>query len=419
MIHRLMRVAALLWVAMASLHAAEAPSSSPRGALAPVLQPFVDRQVIAGAVALVANKDKMLDVTTVGVSSLDAKTPMRADNLFWLASMTKTFTATALMILVDEGKVNVDDPVEKYLPEFKGQMVADGKDKPHSPTHPITIKELLTHTSGLIGPHDPPIKPTHVLKEDADQYARAPLKREPGTKFEYNNSGINTVGRIIEVVSGMPYAEFVRQRLLGPLGMKDTGFWPDEEQVSRLAKTSKSSDDKTAFTDLNFKIDQGQLAKAPAGPKVPVRLLTEQGSAFIMAYALGYAWPAGGLFSTADDVAKFGQMLLNGGERGGRRYLSERTVKQMTSDQTGSIKVNPHEALGLGWFVKLDDVEGSSAGSYGHRGARGPVYVIDPNNGLVMILLVESWDLKGDEQKKLYSAFFHAAVEKFGKSRRR
>ncbi len=174
--------------------------------------------------ALIADKDHVLDLETAGYSSLSAKTPMQADNLFWIASMTKSFTAAALMMLVDEGKLHLNDPVEKYLPEFQGQMVAEAGQAPHPPQHPITIREIMDHTSGLVTPNNPALKRTYTLKETVAQVAALPLQWEPGTKFQYNNSGINTGARIIEVVSGVPYTDFMQQRLFTAAGIEGYDF---------------------------------------------------------------------------------------------------------------------------------------------------------------------------------------------------
>ncbi|MCX7006910.1 MAG: serine hydrolase [Kiritimatiellaeota bacterium] len=413
---RLSALIVLLLMPLVALCAAEPP----RGPLASALQPFVDRQIIAGAVMLVADKDKVLAVETVGYASLNTKAPMWADSMFWLASITKTFTATALMMLVDEGKVNVDDPVEKYLPEFKGQPVADAADKTrrHPPQHPVTIKELLTHTSGLVGPNDPPIKRTNMLKEDVEQYAAAPLKWEPGTKYEYNNSGINTAGRIIEVVSGLPYGQFIQQRLLAPLGMTDITFWPDAKQAARLALTSQLNKEKSALEDLPNKLDEAWLKQSSNA--VPLVMRIYLGDA-LRAYPNRYAWPAGGLFSTASDLAKFGQMMLNGGVHHGQRLVSAAAFKRMTTIAPSAVPMKPEPSIGLGWFVKPHDDEGLAAGSFGHNGARGPVLFVDPTHQLVMILLIESSDIhllgqpRGSEQKNLRTAFFRAAIEKYGK----
>ncbi len=398
---------------------------APHGTVAPALQPFVDRQIIAGAVALVADKDRVLAVETVGCSSLSAKAPMQTNTLFWLASITKTFTATALMMLVDEGKVNVDDPVEKYLPEFKGQQVADATDKTrrHPPPHPVLIKELLTHTSGLIGPNDAPIKRTNVLKEDAEQYAAAPLKWEPGTRYQYSNAGINTAGRIIEVVSGLPYGQFIQQRLLEPLGMTETTFWPDARQAARLALTSQRNKEKTALEDLPNHPDPAWLNQPTNAPSVPLIVRTYSGDA-LRAYPNRYAAPASGLFSTAPDLAKFGQMMLNHGVCRGRRLVSEASFKRMTTLAPGTVALKPAPGIGLVWFVKQHDDEGLAAGSFGHNGARGPALFVDPAHQLVLILLIESSDIhllgqpRGAEQKKLRTDFYRTAIQKYGRTPR-
>ena len=386
--------------------------------LAPALQPLVDSNVIAGAVAFVGNREKVLDLEAVGYASLAAKVPMRTDNVFWIASMTKSLTAAALMMLVDEGKVNVSDAVEKYLPEFKGQKVAEGADRKdvHAPRHPITIKEILSHTSGLVTPHDPALKWTYSLKDDVAQYAAAPLLREPGTRFEYNNTGINTAGRIIEVTSGLPYADFMQRRLFDPLGMKDTTFWPTEEQAQRLARSARSTPDKKGLEEVrqDANLTPALIEKLGRGVKAPAALLTDMGGGVISDYTNRYAQPAGGLYSTARDIGSFCRMLLNGGVLDGRRYLSETAIREMTRIQTGDIAVNPQEAYGLGWFVKTRDDEGPSVGSYGHRGARRPVMWVDPGRGLAMVLLVERFDMPGDGQKLLYSSFLKAAIGKCG-----
>ena len=188
--------------------------------LKPVLQSFVDQNIAPGVVALVANKDGVLVLETAGYASLAHKTPMREDAMFWIASMSKSLTGAALMMLVDEGKVSLDDAVEKYLPEFKGQQVKEADGTLHPPKHPITVREIMSHTSGMVLANDKGLKSTQVLKEDVIEYAKRPLRQEPGTKYEYNNCGINTGGRIIEVVSGMSYGDFMQKRLFDPLGMK-------------------------------------------------------------------------------------------------------------------------------------------------------------------------------------------------------
>ncbi|MCX6911188.1 MAG: serine hydrolase [Verrucomicrobia bacterium] len=400
---------------LASLHAADAP-----GPLAPVLQSLVDKRIAPGVVVLVADKEKVLDLEAVGYASLDAKTPMRTDCLFWIASMTKTFTAAALMMMVDEDKVNVSDPVEKYLPEFKGQMIA-GNDKTlaHPPKHPITITDILTHTSGLVLANEKTLKKEYSLATNVMHIAALPLRHEPGTQFAYNNCGINTAGRIIEVVSGISYADFVQHRLFDPLGMKDTTFWPTEEQAGRLARTAKRAADKQSLEEIHHEkgLTPALIEKLGHGVKVPAQILADMGGNMISNYANRYGEPAGGLFSTARDVGRFCQMVLNGGMHEGRHLLSERAIKEMTSIHTGSVPVNPQEAWGLGWAVKIRDDEGPSVGSFGHRGARRTAMWVDPKHQFAMVILVERFDMTGTEQKEFYGSFMKAAIEKYGKAR--
>ena len=183
----------------ADLSSAQTSGGVPGNGVAGVLQPFVDSHTLAGAVTAVASKDKLLSLEAVGYADVAAKKPMQTNSIFWIASMSKPMTATALMMLVDEGKVSLDDPVEKYLPEFKGQMVAVEQDDNHvllkKPAHPITVRNVLSHTSGL--PFMSRVEhkiDTFSLREAVLTYALTPLKFEPDSKFEYSNAGIN-VGR--------------------------------------------------------------------------------------------------------------------------------------------------------------------------------------------------------------------------------
>jgi CubicO group peptidase (beta-lactamase class C family) len=262
---------------------------------APPLEPFIANRTLAGAVTLVASRDKVLSVERIGYADIAARRPMRADALFWIASMTKPITATALMMLVDEGKVNLEDPVEKYLPEFKGQWLAVEKDRDQlllrRPAHPITVRNVLTHTSGLpfTSAMETPTLDLFPLLAGARSYAMTPLEFAPDSKYQYSNAGINTAGRIIEVVGGMPYEEFLQRRLFGPLGMKDTTFWPAGGQLRRLAKSYKSNLESKALeeisvTQLRYPLDDRRRQPMPAG----------------------------GLFSTAHDLARFCQMVLAG-----------------------------------------------------------------------------------------------------------
>lgn len=383
-----------------------------------VAQSLVDKHIAPGVVTLVTGKDKVLDIQTAGYASLAGKTPMREDAVFWIASMSKSLTGTALMMLVDEGKVNLNDPVEKFLPEFKDQKIKDADGILHMPKHPITVREVMCHTSGMVLANEKSLKQTQSLKDNVALYARFPLRQEPGTKYEYNNCGINTGGRIIEVVSGMSYVDFMQKRLFEPLGMKDTTFWPNEDQAARLAHTARFTADKKGLEEIkqDRDVEQRIIDKWSEGVHVPRAVTADMGAGISFNYAKHYGEPAGGFFSTASDIGTFCRMLLNRGTLDGRRYLSEKAVKQMSSIQTGDVRVSPDSAYGVGFSIKLTDEEGPSAGSYGHRGARRTAMWIDPSHEIAMVILVERFDMTGEEQKIMYGGFMKAAVAAFGKS---
>ena len=394
-------------------------SADSSSALAPALQSFVDKGIAPGVVALVANKDGVLALDKAGYASLANKTPIREDAEFWIASMSKSLTATALMMLVDEGKVSLGDPVQKYLPEFKGQMVEEAGIEMHPPLHPITVREIMSHTSGLVLASEKTLKHTNSLKDDVLEYAKHSLRQEPGTKYEYNNCGINTGGRIIEVVSGVSYADFMQKRLFDPLGMKDTTCWPNEEQAGRLAHTARLTEDKKGLVEIkqDANVPLKTIEKLSEGVHVPAAITGDMGFGIAAEYAKHYANPAGGYFSTANDLGRFCRMLLRNGELDGKRYLSEKAVRMMSAPQLGDVKLSAQESYGIGLSLKLTDEEGPAAGSFGHRGARRTTMWIDPMNGLVMVLLVERFDMAGDQQRMIYGGFMKAAVEKFGYSK--
>ena len=380
------RLAALLLAALPLSLAPFAPAlSAAASPISAALQPFIEKEELAGAVALVATKDKVLAVEAVGFADRATKRPMKTDAVFWIASQSKPITAAAVMMLVDEGKLKLDDAVEKYLPEFKGQKFEAGKHAGtpvfQAPAHPITVREVLSHTSGL------PFKSTNEqptldglsLRDAVHSYAKTPLVSEPGTKYLYSNAGINSAARLIEVITGQSYEAFMDARLFKPLGMKDTTFWPNAEQLTRLATPHKPNAAKTGLETNSI----SQLRYPLDGPK-------------------RFPMPAGGLFSTADDVAKFCQMVLNNGELNGKRYLSAQAVKEMTSRQTpASLKEN----YGLGW---------SAGATFGHGGALATNMTIDPARGLIFVWLVQHSGFPG-EGGKAQGVFKKAAEDLFAK----
>ena len=323
--------------------------------------------------------------------------------MFWIASMTKPMTSMALMMLVEEGKLKIEDPVEKYLPEFKGQMLQVEKAPDHvllkKPSRPITIKDLLTHSSGLVGksPLDGAALDKLLLKEAVMTYALSPLQFEPGSKWSYCNPGINTLGRLIEVASGKPYAEFMQERLFTPLGMKDTTFWPDKEHLARLAKSYKPNADKTGLEETTVTYLSDDLSDRSRMPL-----------------------PAGGLFSCAADLAKVYAMVLNNGTLNGHQYLKAETLKLMTTNQLGDMKVSFADGMnmGLGFhLVKTPMVvtEALSPGSFGHGGAYGTQAWMDPVRGLGIVLLIQRAGLPNSDQSEMRAVLQKTAVERFGK----
>jgi CubicO group peptidase (beta-lactamase class C family) len=211
--------------------------------------------------------------------------------------------------------------------------------------------------------------------------------------------------------------DFIQKRLLDPLGMKDSTFWPNEEQAQRLAYSYRHNADKTGLEANHFEknLTKAAVEKFALGVPVPLPVVSNFGGGILPEYGNHYAQPAGGLFSTAEDVGKFCQMLLNGGVWQGNRLLSEKAIQQMSAIQTGDVMVNPNEGYGLGWFVKKKVDESVSVGSYGHRGARRTVMWIDPSHQLVIVLMVQCMDMTGAEQKALYGSVFQAAVDRYGK----
>jgi CubicO group peptidase (beta-lactamase class C family) len=379
---KLSAIAFVLALFFSKLLFAEAPATS-----SSLLKPFVDKHELAGAVALVADKNKVLSVEAVGFADIAAGKVMRQDNIFWIASQTKPMTAVAVMMLVDEGKISLDDPIEKYLPEFRGQMVVAEKDNEHivlrKPKHPITVRETLNHTSGL--PFKSAIEEPTLdglsLSSAVRSYAMTPLLSEPGTVYRYSNAGINTAARIIEVVAKVRYEDFMQQKLFDPLGMKDTTFWPNEAQSLRVAKSYRPDASKTNLAE--FPISQ------------LIYPLSDRVHRFPM--------PAGGLFSTAIDTSLFCRMLLNNGELDGKRYLSENAIRELSKRQTPpTIK----ESYGLGFSVSPD--------SYGHGGAQATNMEIRSGKGLVLVWMVQHGGFPG-EGAKAQGAFKNWALDKFGK----
>ena len=360
------------------------------------LQPFVDQGEISGAVMLVADRDRVLHLSAVGVSDLATGRKLETNDIFWIASMSKPVTAVCVAILADEGKLRFDDPVEKYLPEFRNQWVVQENAPDRRvlvrAARPITLRDLLTHTSGL-GEYQV-TAPHWTLAEFALAIAREPLRFQPGTRWAYSTAGIDTLGRVVEVVSGQPFAEFMQQHLLDPLGMKDTTWWITPEQDRRRAHTYILNAQSKKLEETPIFYMYGGAVTDRARPP------------------LGGA----GLFSTAADVAKFYQMMLHGGELAGKRILKPETVAEMTRKQTADLKARAGMPWGLGFCVVEDpsQMEANrtfSPGTFGHGGAFGTQSWADPVRGLVYVFMIERDKIPNNPDNSPMRRAYQAAVE--------
>ncbi len=378
---------------------AQAQSEPTANRVRDAMQRFVDAKQISGAVTAVGDTSGIIALEAIGLRDVEANLPMRPDTIFRIASMTKPITATAIMILVDEGKLKLDDPVERHLPSFQGQMKLGYRQGESyiaaRPDRPITLRDLLTHTSGLPdGPlPDSPerdAKPATTLAESAENYGRRRLSFEPGSRWSYSNAGINTLGRVIEVASAMSYEDFLKNRIFDPMGMVDTTFYPSSDQMARLA-TTYARDGK----DLQ---PVGSSKVAPVKGQRPPS-------------------PAGGLYSTAADLAKFDRMLLGRGAFEGRKIIADATFAEMTRLQTGEIPCGFVDGMGFGLgvgFVKEPKgaTEALSPGSFGHGGAYGTQSWIDPKQGKFAILLIQRTGLADNDgspmRRELQRAAFAA-----------
>lgn len=280
-----------------------------------VLGGYVDSGRIAGAVSVMSDRDCNEKFDCVGWADMENRVPMSPDTLFAVFSMTKTFTGAAIMCAIDEGKMSLDDEVSKYLPEFADVRKEDGS----KPKRPLTVRDLMSHVSGFdqgLGVVDRDI----TLREVARRLAATKLKAEPGEVFRYGNSWICSAAACLEIAVGMPYERYLKLKILDPLGMKDTTFTPDEEQLKRLVK-AYTSDDKP------LRPASDGCAKQLVFPKK----------------AKIHPAASGGLFSTPRDMVKFSQMLAHHGERKGRRIISRKTFDTIFAvKQTPCALPNPY-----------------------------------------------------------------------------
>jgi CubicO group peptidase (beta-lactamase class C family) len=359
------------------------------------LQEQINRHEIAGAVTMVVSKDRVLHLETTGLADVAAHKPMQADTVFWIASMTKPITATAVLMLQDEGKLDVHDPVAKYLPEFANLKTPSGQ-----PAN-LTLIQILTHTSGLGEAGGPVAREAKTLADLVPLWLAAPMQFEPGSRWSYCQSGINAAGRVVEVVSGMSFDAFLKKRLFQPLGMKSTTFYPGASERARQVTAYA----KNATT--------GSLEAVPPRPEFGPRDRPPQGN--------------GGLYSTAEDYGRFCQMLLGGGRFQGVRYLSEASMKQLSTPQTpetlptGFFQNDTYGRRGLnyGWALGTcvlkaphDGVPAMlSPGTFGHGGAWGTQAWVDPVKGVAYVLMVQRSNFPNSDASEVRRVFQQAAAK--------
>lgn len=356
------------------------------------MQQFVADKEIAGAVTLVVGPDSVKHVSVVGMADVAEQTPLKRDTLFWIASMTKPITGACVLMLQDEGKLSVDDPISKHLPMMKKLKLADG-----TPAN-ITIRHLMTHTSGMSELPRESAYTDPTLEIVAKRYAELPVMFEPGSQWRYSQTGINTAARIVEVVSGMTFDRFVEERICKPLGMTDTTFYLSPEQHQRLTKT--------------YRVVEGDGEKPKRLEEATISVLSGDTA------MNRNRFPAanGGLFSTADDYAKFCQMLLRDGRLGDEQLLSVSAVQQMRTICTGDLKTGftPGNGWAIGCCVIRDPqgvTEAYTPGTFGHGGAHGTQVWIDPENEVAMILMVQRANFPNADASKVRQAFGEALMQ--------
>ncbi|MBL9211457.1 MAG: beta-lactamase family protein [Opitutaceae bacterium] len=357
------------------------------------MQAKIDQREISGAVTVVLTRDKIVHLESTGVADLATRRPIAPDSLFWIASMSKPITGVAVLLLQDEGKLNVNDPVAKFIPEFAQLKTPSGK-----PAN-LTITQILTHTSGLGEAPDAATLKARSLADLVPVWLGAKMTGEPGAQWRYCQSGINLAGRIVEVVSGLSFDAFLQQRLFAPLGMKDTTFYPTDAQKARLA-----------IAYLKNK-DTGALEVAPPRATYGHRTNPPQGN--------------GGLFSTPADYARFCQLLLNRGTFGGKRILSEQAFQVLTSVHTGDLPTGFFQAeafgrhgtkygWGIGTCILKTPHDGPAAmlspGTFGHGGAWGTQAWIDPVKGVAYLLMVQRANFPNSDASGVRQAFQEAAA---------
>ncbi|MFN3513791.1 MAG: serine hydrolase domain-containing protein [Phenylobacterium sp.] len=369
-------------------------SSEGLGAIPGSLQAVVDAGDLSGFVTLVWRKGEIAQLNTVGWRDVEAGLPMTRDTLFRIASMTKPITSVAALMLMEEGKLSLDDPIDKWLPELAGMRVLTSPTGPLDDTYPaprpITVDDLMTHRSGLaygftsVGPiaqaHEevlgPPLGVPYTPDEWLKRLGSLPLSYPPGERFHYSHA-TEVLGFLVGRVAGTGYREFIMERILTPLGMADTDFWCPPEKRSRMAKLYRINPETDRLQDVSF----------PHGDAAPE-----------------FCAGGGGLISTADDYLKFARMLLNKGELDGVRYLKPETVELMAANRlTDAQRQIPFmgipfwlgQGFGLGLSTIVDPEKqawmgAGSKGAFGWPGAFGTWWQADPEEDMILIYLIQN-----------------------------
>jgi CubicO group peptidase (beta-lactamase class C family) len=376
-------VAAFLF-AIIDIGAAAPPALNPQGgaAIEAFLKTAIERGDVPGVVVLVTGPDRVLYHEAFGKMSTAKALEMKKDTIFNIASMTKAVTSVGVMMLVDEGKVGLDDEVSRYLPQFKAPQVlskvdaAAGTYETRPASRPITIRQLLTHTSGIgYSWSDPGL--ALVQKKTGAADLALPLVNEPGAQWTYGAS-TRVLGMVIEKISGLTIDKYLEARILGPLGMKDTTYAVPSSNTARVVSRNQRTD--------------GKIVEIPNPDPIPPTIRGD-----------------GGLYSTAADYGRFVQMILNHGQLGGVRILKEQTVREMSRNQTGTVKVRlqptaeplrskPYplgageDVWGLGFQIAAPAKPASNGrrpGSMNWAGINNTFYWIDPEKQIGVIVLMQ------------------------------
>jgi len=352
----------------------------------PVMQKYVDDNKLPGMITMVARHGKVVSFEKYGL--MDIGKPMQFDAIFRIASMTKPITSIAVMMLYEEGYFQLDDPVAKYIPEFRNLKVFSTMDKSGmkliAQIKPMTIRNLLTHTSGLAsGGGDTPIDSIYrvadlsngTLKDMINKLANIPFLYQPGTRWNYSRSS-DVLAYLVEVISGKPFDAFLKERIFKPLKMKDTEYYVPSEKLARVAAVYSLADSVGIKKLMNPEINN---------VSIPVKFLSGNG----------------GLFSTVSDYMIFSQMLINKGVYNGKRLLKSKTVDLMTSNQISNV-IMPNDnffgpmlsgmGYGLGFAVLIDNNQTNgigSNGSYWWAGTANTYFYIDPKKDLILIFMTQ------------------------------